>query len=373
MTAAIIVIAALFAMVWLVQVGLIVTRPTKMKIFVSAPVILAGFALCCQLFPAQVDRASGVVNLSDLLHHAIGVVFMTIALLWLRTLDPPHTVRRRTVVTAVAGGGSLLALVITQWLTAPVHMVESLNDVSEWETLHGALGFTTVLFSAFMIIGFLTIGWKCVHGAQTQFRDVQVLRFSLIVMGIAVTLAAIGQGSLDIRLAAGASAYASWSQVYRVLLIVVVATFSVGLALFTVPTLTTMRVITHWKQYKRLDALWTHLTDLYPDQALAVAPPRTPQDLAVATNRRFIEISDCLSRLKLPPDVTALLVEEREPGHRLGAFLTTLRRPTDSEGGTPAIDMLPRSETADEDRRQLLAVADAFRSAFQPRTPGRVQ
>ena len=297
MTLATIVIAALFGMVWLVQVGLLLTRPTKMKIFVSTPVILAGIVLCCQLFPGQVDRTVGVINLSDLLHHTIGVTFMTIALLWLKTLDPPHTVDTRTVFVASGGGTVLLGLVITQWLTAPVHTVESLNDVSEWETLHGALGFTTVLFSAYMIIGFLTIGWKCLHGAQTQFRDVPVLRFSLILMGIAVALAAVGQGSLDIRLVAGTGAYDAWSQVYRVLLVTVVAIFSVGLALFTVPTLTTMRVITHWRQYRRLDALWTHLTDLYPDQALAVAPPRTPQDLAVATNRRFIEISDCLSRL----------------------------------------------------------------------------
>ena len=266
----------------------------------------------------------------------------------------------------------MLGLIIGQWITAPVHTTESLNDVSEWENFHGALGFTTVLFSAFMIIGFLLIGWKCVHGAQTQFRDVPVLRFSLVLMGIAVALAAAGQGSLDIRLAAGPRDYGSWSQVYRALLITVVATFSIGLALFTVPTLTTMRVITHWRQYKRLDALWTHLTELYPDQALAVARPRTPQDLAVATNRRFIEISDCLSRLRLPTDITDVLIKEREHGPHLGALLMTVRPPADAENGTPAIEVLPRSDTADDDRRQLLAVADAFRMAFQRTISGRV-
>lgn len=373
MRAATVIIAVLFAVVWLVQVGRILARPTRMRIFVSTPVILAGVALCCQLFPEQVDRAFGVTNLSELFHHAIGVIFMTIALLWLKTLNPPHTVGIHTTVAAAAGGTVLLSLVITQWITAPVHTAESLDDVSEWQTLHGTFGFTTVLFSVLMIGGFLTIGWKCVHGAQTQFRDVPVLRFSLILMGVAVALAAVAQGSLDIRLVADAGAYDTWSQLYRVLLITVVATFSVGLALFTVPTLTTMRVIAHWKQYKRLDALWKHLTELYPDQALAVAPPRTPQDLAVATNRRFIEISDCLSRLRLAPDIINLLVQEREPGPRLGAFLTTLRRPTDAEGGTPALEILPHSATADDDRRQLLAVADAFRTACQPRTFGRVQ
>lgn len=367
MTTVVIIIAALFALVWLIQVGLILTRPTRMKIFVSTPVLLAGIVLACQVFPEQVDHALGVVNLSDLLHHAIGVTFMTIALLWLKTLKPPHVVGTPTLLTAAAGGGLLLALVIAQWLTAPVHRIESLNDVSEWETLHGALGFTTVLFSAFMIIGFLMIGWHCIHGAQTQFRDVPVLRVSLIVMGMAVVLAAAGQGSLDIRLAARANMYDTWSEVYRVLLITVVAIFSVGLALFTVPTLTTMKVIGHWKQYKRLDALWAHLTKLYPEQALTVAPPRTPQDLAVATNRRFIEISDCLSRMRLPQHIADGLTQGDESGTRLGSYLATVHQPTDTEEGTPAIDLLPLSDTADGDRRQLLVVADAFHAAIQPR------
>jgi len=360
-------ICVFFAVVCLIRVTVVVAHPSTMRVFMSAPVLLGGVSFACQLFPAAIDRAVGVVNLSDLLHHILGVVVVTSALLFLKTWKPPHELARSTIVFATMLATLLIALLTAQWLTGPDRRVESLADAGEWQTLANPFGFTTVVFNGFMIVGFFVIAWQCIYGTRTQFKEMPALRLGLSLMGCGLLLLAAAQVVLDVRLFSQHD-YARLTSLYWTVLLSGTLVYSVGIVL-PVPTTALLRNLTYRRQLRRLDPLWRHLVGMFPAVSLATATAHTAGKLAVVANRRFIEIGDCLNRLSLQPEAMDMLRSESDVPGALGRYLYAVRVPP--LDGEPAASILPAMTTVDADRAQVLLVAEAFVGAAAGHAPPR--
>lgn len=360
----VIVICIGFVLVWLGRLVLIVVRPSKMRIFVSAPVILAGGAFLCQVLPRQIDNAIGVTNLSDLLYETLGVVVMTTALLFLKTLRPPHKLRKSTVVYASVSGAALIGLLVTQWAIAPIHVAETPDDAGDWQALAGPWGFTTIIFHAFIIVGLCAIAWQCLYGSRSQFVEIPALRGGLILMGVGLAIGVGARTVIEIRLLSPPQDYARFTSLYWSVQVASIAVYSIGLAL-PAPALAVIRNTTHWRQVRCLNPLWSHLTGMFPEVLLPTKKIRTPAGLAVVTNRRFIEIGDCLSQLRLPRHVVdELLADSARRGtcNQLGAYLAAAEREPENLGDSErASSLLAPTATPGADREQLLSIADAFR------------
>jgi len=359
----VIVICVGFVLVWLGRLVLIVVRPSKMRIFVSAPVILAGGAFLCQVLPRQIDNALGVTNLSDLLYETLGVVVMSTALLFLKTLRPPHELRKSTVVSASVFAATLIGLLVTQWAIAPIHGAETPNDTGDWQALGSPWGLTTIIFHAFIIVGLCAITWQCLYGSRSQFVEIPALRGGLILMGVGLAIGVGARTVIELRLLSPPQDYARLTFLYWSVQVASIAVYSIGLAL-PAPALAIIRITTHWRHVRSLNPLWSHLTGMFPEVLLPTKKIRTPAGLAVVTNRRFIEIGDCLSQLRLPRHVVELLADSARRGtcNELGAYLATAQREPEYLGDSErASSLLAPPATPGADREQLLSIADAFR------------
>ena len=353
-------VVALFGAVWLVRVVLIFARPSWFRVLVSIPIVLTGVIFACTTRPTQIDEFVGIVNVSDVLHHGLSVIGMMSAMLWLRTLDPPHRISRLVALLTCSGGLVLIILVVGQWLTAPVHAVESPGDASEWQTFDGAFGIVTVIYHTFIVYGMARIALRCLRDARNKYYGRPEWRVSLTIMGAAILIAASDQALIVVRAAVAQTEYVKLTSVYFSLSYVALFLFAVSLALPS-PTLMLHRIVVNWRHLATVSPLWRHLISLFPEAEMQTARIRRPRDLAWTTSRRLIETADCLSRLVLSAAEVAPLASNADPAERLGRCLATRSTVGADGNGKPAASVLPATAGVAAGRDQILVVAEAYR------------
>ena len=348
-------------------------NPSNVRIFVATPVLLAGAIVACVLFPGRIDHAMGVVNGSDLLHHLLSVAGMASALLYVASIrnGANGTVPRTLFRLVTAGAAVLGGLIVWQWLQAPVHVIESLGDASEWQTLHGTFGFVTIIFQGFVTAGMARIAWQCIHDGVTDRTGLPEWRTSIVVMGLGQVAATLSQMIIVVRLWTPEGHYQTLTQVHMSVQYAAMAIYSVGLIL-PVPGAIILRAY----QHVRLGPLWTHLTGQYPLTVKPTPRIRSPRALLIATNRRFLEVADCLSQWLMPIDDMDQIVASGRPVNALGRYLATSNAINVSSDGelldlepedeyVPASTALPFVHTVDSERSVLLTLARAFNSSFR--------
>ena len=365
-------IIAVFILVVLIAGGRLVAvrrRPTQSAVIFAIAVILSGVGFGCQVFPTFIDGETGIANLSDILHHSLSIVIMALSLLFVRTLSFPHRIARRDVVSQAFLTVVLVGLLWLQWLSLPGRSAESPNDAGGWQNLTGPFAFVTILYNVYIVGGFVILVWQSVIGSGDWFADQPMLRRASVVMGTGLFLMCLSWMVLFVRII-DAQSYRTLTSLYWVLVCVQSAVFSVGLFL-PIPGRIAAQVREHKRQLHRLDPLWRHVITLFPDAELRLAQMWSPRKLAVTTTRRFVEIRDSLNRLILPLEAVDLIMLDPDPVRRLGEYLLTFQPSHSQTGdGEPASAVLPVAITPENDRQQVLSIADAFCSASSVRAAG---
>ncbi len=336
-------------------------RPSQPAVIFTISVVLSGVGFACQVFPDVIDHAVHVVNFSDILHHSLSIIIMMLSLLYVTTLSPPHRVQGKSVRYACLVSVGLVALLWIQWLSLPSREVESAGDASGWQTLTEPLAFVTVIYNAFIIGGFTVLVWQCVVGSKDWFAGLPLLRRASTVMGIGIALMAVSQLVLVVRIFAPHD-YQALTATYWAVVCLQSVVFSTGLFL-PVAGRVLQQVRTQRQQLSRLEPLWRRLTNWFPDTELHTEKVWTAKKLSVTTTRRFVEISDCLSRLMLPVEDVDVIIEDVDPVRSLGLYLSTYQpKAVRPDNGEPASAVLPMTTSPEAEREQMLALADAFRT-----------
>lgn len=363
-------IIAVFILVILIVGGRLVAvrkRPAQSAVIFTIAVTLSGIGFGCQVFPSFMDRGIGIVNFSDILHHSLSVVIMALSLLFVKTLTFPHRLERRAVQRATVVTTGLMVLLWAQWLTLPGRSVESPNDAGGWQNLIGPYAFVTILYNVYIVGGFAILVWQSVFGSKDWFADLPMLRRASVIMGVGLSLMGLSQAILFVRVVAVPS-YFTLTSLYWAVVCLQSVVFSIGLFL-PIPGRMLAQIREQREQLARLDPLWRHVTNWFPDTELRTGRTWTPRRLAVTTTRRFVEIKDSLNRLMLPLDAVDLITDDPDPVRRLGQYLSTFQ-PSGAhcDDGEPASAVLPVVVTPEADRAQVLLVADAFRFASSTAT-----
>ncbi len=284
---------------------------------------------------------------------------MVLSLLYVTTLSPPHRLQCRSIRYAVLSAVGLVALLWVQWLSLPDREIESAGDASGWQTLTEPLAFVTVIYNTFILGGFVVLVWQSIVGSKEWFAHLPMLRRASIIMGIGLALMGASQLVLVLRIFLWHH-YQALTSTYWAVVCLQSVVFSIGLFL-PVADRAVQQIRTQRQQLVRLNPLWRRLTNWFPDTELHTEKVWTLKKLSVTTTRRFVEISDCLSRLVLPVESVEMIIDGLNPVRGLGQYLAEFQpakvRPQDGE---PASAALPLTASPEAEREQLLALADAF-------------
>lgn len=357
-------------------VSIALRKPSQAEVLLAIPFSLSGVGFACQAFPSWIDRELGITNGSDIAHHFLAVMTMTTSLLFSMTLKPPRRVSSNTLIWSASLSSVLILLLVLQWLDLPGRSIESPSDASGWQTLNGPFAPVTVIYLAYMVVGFAVLAWQCIWGAKGRFTDLPAARRGSFTMGVGIVLMGLSQSVIVGRLFTPLSAYARLTSIFWFIVYVQTIVFSAGL-LFPIVSRHRQRRTAQQRDLDRLTPLWEHLGDWFPGTRLSSGTPQSsgaPSGRVITEQRwsatetligRYVEVGDCLTRLMLPLTAVDDLLDEVDPAKALGRYIgdRLTMEAVGSEGGESAMSVLPVARTPQIEQRQLLAVADAFREA----------
>jgi hypothetical protein len=173
-------------------VSIALRKPSQAEVLLIIPFSLSGVGFACQAFPSWIDREIGITNGSDIAHHCLAVITMTSSLLFTMTLKPPRRVSNKTLLWSASFSGVLMVLVVLQWLDLPGRSIESPSDASGWQTLHEPFAPVTVVYLAYMVVGFVVLAWQCIWGAKARFTDLPAARRGSFTMGVGIVPTCFG-------------------------------------------------------------------------------------------------------------------------------------------------------------------------------------
>ena len=357
-------------------VSIALRKPSQAEVLLVIPFSLSSVGFACQAFPSWIDRQLGITNGSDIAHHCLAVITMTSSLLFSMTLKPPRRVSNTTLIWSASLSGLLILLVVLQWLYLPGRSIESPSDASGWQTLNEPFAPVTVIYLAYMMVGFAVLAWQCIWGAKSRFTDLPAARRGSFTMGVGIILMGLSQSLIVLRLFTPLSSYARLTSLFWFIVYIQTIVFSAGL-LFPIVSRHRQRQTAQQRDLDRLTPLWEHLGLWFPATHLSAGTHQSsaaPSGRVVSEQRwsvtetlidRYVEVGDCLTRLMLPLAAIDALLDELDPATALGRYIgdRSTMEAVGAEGGESAMSVLPVARTPQIEQRQLLAVADGFREA----------
>ena len=333
------------------------TNPT---VLFTVATLLASVAFGCELFPQVVDRSLGAANISDVIFEVTALLMMLLSLLFVYVLRR-REISSRVVLGGVAAALLMCALVVVQWSLSSDHGVETPRDAGFFQVKTTALPFVTVAFFICALTVYGVLVWQCTFGAHARNTERRILRASSAIMGCGLAVMAVGDVVIIARMLGPAARYDQLTGVFWALVAIQTLVFSLGL-LLPIPGGALERVKARRLDLARMDKLWRHLQHLFPATELRFrrAAQVPVWGLSLALTRIRIEISDGLGKLIVPIDAVDEILNRADLLPALSEFIWSVRDVVADIEGEPANTLLPGSNTLEQDRAQILALADAF-------------
>lgn len=302
----------------------------------------------------HLDALTGAWNLTTMVSHLALTAGLTFLLVYLDALRMPVVSTRRILVHAIIGA-AVLVTIVTSWFAAPVHDQPhgDLRGVAGW-----AAAVYCLVFWAYLAAGLLGMGWTCLAQGRTFRRHDPARSVTLLVIGLsafaALPVVVLWTVSLLVRGRPGVDAEA-YGTLADQLMPWPLAFNSLGvLSLLVVPYVTGLA--TAWRRSRRLRPLWADLIRRHPEVHLDIVASGGPLARAQTRNERLlIEIHDALRKTPVDLDPPAT-------DHPIAAVGAALRRSSGGQG-LRAAELVPRADDRDDDIRQVVALADAYRAA----------
>ena len=344
-----------------------IATAARLRSFAQAPSFINGtyaFAAAAVAAGVSIKAAEQAIDtvagpyVSDLLEHGVIVLAGLAAQLFLLGLRTPHPRREQTRLRFTVAVGVLLAMVIT-FALAPVHD----RVAGDLDAVYGALPAVVLyrlVFNCYLIYVLVDNVRLCRRYASTPGDRARTISLTITGWASAVCLAyplsriayvlienITGHGAEVIQAIGSAAA-------------------TTGLCALAIGVLApraiaeTRRWLVALAGIRRLNPLWSDLTAAFPLVTLPTPAPVTLSRAELRHDRHLLEIAEALARARVhtgpqPPPASieataAALAASRNGGWTAG-------------NGTAAAELLPAAASPAQERRQLRALAAAYRSA----------
>jgi hypothetical protein len=328
--------------------------------------INASFAACFTLVAVAVtidaheiavDRATGPY-VADLLEHIVMVISALAAQLFLLALRNGRPVRREVRLRSALGAVVVLVIFVT-FIVSPIHS-RYIGDLDDFYAQLPAIAVQRLVYVSYLGYALVDVVRLSRRYASTPGDIVRIMNGWLV--GAGAVIACLFPASRlvyivvdtttghrpDVLLSAGSIAA-----------LVGMCSVACGVMLPRVSA-----VITRWSTavsgLRRLQPLWRDLIDTFPTVALPTNAPVSLRRAELRYARHLVEVAEGLAQahVDMPPG------ELKELDSNATAQLLYARRGHWAEGaGQTAGTLLPAVETTEDEHRQILALADAYRIA----------
>lgn len=354
--------AVAVALLWLAAgYRLFLLRRAAGFINISYAAAAAGIAAAFTAKAAEttIDAAAGPY-IGDLTEHGLVVVGGVSAQMFLLALKTGRPPRRAAAVRLAIAAAVLVAMTIA-FLIAPIHH----RVIGDLDEVFGQLSSITVYRLVFNT--YLT---------YVLIDNIRLCRRYAAIpgdIGRTASLTLVGWGS------AVALAYSSSRIVYvladlvlrdrpTIIRTIGSAAAALGLCALAIGMLAPRIVpgLASWLEAqrgtRRLGPLWRDLTDAFPLVKLTTGSAATARRAELRYDRRLLEVSEALAQARVPDTELADSLGG-DPLDRLAHVLRRSREHWTDVQGVAAASLLPTAPDVSAERRQILALARAYRAA----------
>jgi uncharacterized protein DUF6545 len=348
-------------LIWLAagyRLLLLLRHPNFLNTMYGLIFVFVASAFTVKVIEPQIDSVAGAYH-GDLIKHLLVVAMGASIELYILAVDVGRPERRSVLIRM--GVAAVVAVgMIAAFATAPIHMGAGGEDLDQ-----AYVGVPQVMAYRLIFNAYLT--FVLVENVRLYRRfgrapgdEGRLTNLRLVAWGSAVGIVYSGTRVISI-LSVAMTGHPLTALETVGSAAALVGGVCVALAVFSprfVPWFTDWRSAR--RGVRRLDALWSDLTVDCPGVVLSSGASRASRRAEFVFDRRLVETSECLRRVRLPESSKAVILGSPEP---LAALATELRRGrpewTSASGPSPANLQPPATSRAHEVTR-LLELADAY-------------
>jgi|GEM_PF-1081888 len=348
-------------LIWLAagyRLLLLLRHPNFLNTMYGLIFVLVAAAFTVKVLEPQIDSVAGPY-LGDLIKHLLVVAMGASIEMYILAVDVGRPERRSVLIRL--GVAAVVAVgMIAAFAAAPIHMGVGGEDLDQTY-----LGLPQVMAYRLIFNAYLT--FVLVENVRLFRRfgrapgdEGRLTNLRLVAWGSAVGIVYSGTRVISI-LSVAMTGHPLPALEMVGSAAALVGGVCVALAVFSprfVPWFTDWRSAR--RGVRRLDALWSDLTAACPGVVLSSGASRASRRAEFVFDRRLVETSECLRRVRLPESSKVVILGSPEP---LAALATDLRRGrpewTSASGPSPA-DLLPPATSRADEVTRLLELADAY-------------